>query len=347
MDLSRTAFTLLSRPWSIYQRAVQFLPPLQAREYAARKGTREKARKKKVKVEVKKVGFIPHKLREKQKDKVTVSRRINEDHKKLPIDDVWITRFHQSKVYDFSEAVECHRETHHPHIYNCPNAPIKAFIELDLKSTKKNKYVEPFNKIAKIPNVFDHGEKRSILVFCKTQEVKDEAENAGANLIFDVDFVKKIQKGDVMLPDFQFILAHPNILAELVSLRPILRKKFPNPRDETLGPDIGNMVKTFQTGIHYYAMREESELDYGWIDTSIGTINMSNKQLEENMKYLLEDINKRRPKREGPFITRVLLKSEPSIEKFKIDLVPFLGEEEGKQDDGDSDDEELTIQQKT
>ena len=32
---------------------------------AARKGTREKARQKKVKVEIKKVGFIPHNLRKK------------------------------------------------------------------------------------------------------------------------------------------------------------------------------------------------------------------------------------------------------------------------------------------
>lgn len=43
-----------------------FLPIgfLQARNYAARKGTREKARKKKVKVVIEKVGFIPHNLRE-------------------------------------------------------------------------------------------------------------------------------------------------------------------------------------------------------------------------------------------------------------------------------------------
>lgn len=34
---------------------------------AARKGTREKARKKKVKVEVQKIGFIPHNLRGKDK----------------------------------------------------------------------------------------------------------------------------------------------------------------------------------------------------------------------------------------------------------------------------------------
>jgi large subunit ribosomal protein L1 len=34
---------------------------------AARKGTREKARKAKVKVEVQKIGFIPHNLRGKNK----------------------------------------------------------------------------------------------------------------------------------------------------------------------------------------------------------------------------------------------------------------------------------------
>jgi large subunit ribosomal protein L1 len=39
---------------------------LQVRNYAARKGTREKARKKKVKVEVKKVGYIPFRLRPKK-----------------------------------------------------------------------------------------------------------------------------------------------------------------------------------------------------------------------------------------------------------------------------------------
>lgn len=38
---------------------------IQACGYAARKGTRERKRKGRVKVEVKKVGFIPHNLRDK------------------------------------------------------------------------------------------------------------------------------------------------------------------------------------------------------------------------------------------------------------------------------------------
>jgi large subunit ribosomal protein L1 len=39
---------------------------LQVRNYAARKGTREKARKKKVKVEVKKAAYVPYYLRKKK-----------------------------------------------------------------------------------------------------------------------------------------------------------------------------------------------------------------------------------------------------------------------------------------
>lgn len=38
---------------------------ISATNEAARKGTREKARKKKIKVEIKKVNFIPHNLRKK------------------------------------------------------------------------------------------------------------------------------------------------------------------------------------------------------------------------------------------------------------------------------------------
>lgn len=49
---------LTLRPQPLRQ-SVQFLHVTQVNP-AARKGTREKARKKKVKVEIKKVGFIPH-----------------------------------------------------------------------------------------------------------------------------------------------------------------------------------------------------------------------------------------------------------------------------------------------
>lgn len=55
--------TVITRP--NYGASVRLLH-LSAVTDAARKGTREKARKKKVKVEVQKVGFIPHNLRDKK-----------------------------------------------------------------------------------------------------------------------------------------------------------------------------------------------------------------------------------------------------------------------------------------
>lgn len=32
-----------------------------------------------------------------------------------------------------------------------------------------------------------------------------------------------------MLPDFDFIVAHPSILPEMVAIKGLLKKKFPNP----------------------------------------------------------------------------------------------------------------------
>lgn len=55
---------------------------------------------------------------------------------------------------------------------------------------------------------------------------------------------------------------------------------------------------------------------------------MDPNQLEENLAFLLRDIDMVRPKRQGKFICRVLLKSPPSGEKLKIN--PFLYVEEEK-----------------
>lgn len=44
-----------------------FTPLIQVRNYAARKGTRERKKKAKVKVEIQKLGFIPHNQRDREK----------------------------------------------------------------------------------------------------------------------------------------------------------------------------------------------------------------------------------------------------------------------------------------
>ncbi|XP_067004658.1 large ribosomal subunit protein uL1m [Anabrus simplex] len=313
----------------------QFLLPtlklnevLQVR-YAARKGTREKRKKKAQSAKVeKKIETVPFYLRGKGKLKVpTTKRRIEDFWKSDPVDNVWIGKYHKWRIYSFAEAVECHRETHHPTIYNVPDAPLNAFIELDMRAPKKNKFVDNFKRVVHIPYPFDLGDDRSVLVFCKSPELQKMALEAGATLCGGTELIKDVQKGEVAVQDFQFVVAHPEILPELVSVRGLMKRNFPTTRNGTLGADVAEMVSRFKFGIKYASSSDENEKDYGWIDTSIGKLDMDVSHLEANFIALLKDVDSLRPKREGPFITRCLLISAPSVERLKVNLEPYLGVE--------------------
>lgn len=291
---------------------------------AARKGTREKARKAKVKKVVEKVGFIRHDMRNKGKLNLNqTNKHIDDSWKQDPTDNCWVSKYYKWKVYTVEEAILCHRETHHPTMINLPNAPLHAHIELNMQAEKVTRFVDNFQRMVAIPHKFEHGENRNIIVFAKGQESLKEATDAGATLVGGVELIKEIQNGDLQISEYPFVLAHPNILPDLVVIRGLLKKnKFPNPRHGTLGVELADMVKKYLHGIQYSAEKDENQKDFGQIVACVGSLQMDPKQLEENLATLLKDVNAMRPKREGQFITRVLLKSPPSGETLKID--PFL-----------------------
>jgi len=311
---------------------------------AARKGTREKARKKKVKVEVQKVGWIPHNLRDKGKLSLErANKHVDDSWKQTPTDNCYIGKYYRWTVFSIADAIKAHQETHHPTMYNAPNAPLQVTIELNMQGEKKTRFVENFQRIALIPHKFDHGEDRTVLVFAKSQDLVSEAVTAGATMAGGVELIKDVQNGKLQLADYQYILAHPNILADLVTLRGLMKKRFPNPKVGTLGADITEMVQRYLNGIQYSAKQDEFQKDFGLIQTTIGTLDMEPKQLEENLIYLLKDVDTMRPKRDGKFITRTLLTSPPSSECLKID--PFLHVQEnyvkkGKTIEAEESDEE-------
>ncbi|KAG8239526.1 hypothetical protein J437_LFUL019216 [Ladona fulva] len=263
-------------PWKYITGSRNLLRPygviLSSRAYAARKGYREKAKKKKVKVEEKKVGFIPHNLRNLDKFKPTTSRRIDDSWKRDPTDDVYLGKFYKWKVYSFAEALQCHRESHHPTVYNLPSAPLNVTIELDMRADKKNKYVEKFTRIVGIPCPFNHGETRKIVAFCKSTELQQIALDAGANVSGGSELIKSIQVGDLSMHDHQYVVAHNDILPELVSIRGLLKKNFPTTRNGTLTNDVAECIERLSKGINYSTQRDSYEEDYGWIDTCLGTV---------------------------------------------------------------------------
>lgn len=99
------------------------------------------------------------------------------------------------------DAILAHRELHHPSMMNIPNAPLNIRLEIDLSTDKRNKFVDKYNKIIEFPHPYDHGEDRTILAFCQSNEMMEEARNAGAMLVGGKDIIKSIE---VII----FILSH-------------------------------------------------------------------------------------------------------------------------------------------
>ena len=85
------------------------------------------------------------------------------------------------------------------------------------------KLKDNFPKIVSIPHAFDHNEyRRSIMVFSKENRDCEIAMENGATLVGGLHLIKNIQKGDVGLHEFKFIL----------------KKKFLNVKDGTSGINI-------------------------------------------------------------------------------------------------------------
>ncbi|XP_063827254.1 large ribosomal subunit protein uL1m [Ostrinia nubilalis] len=308
--------------------------------YAARKGTRAKARAKKVKVEVTKVGFIPYNQRGKDKQIAQkINKHLDDTCKPKSEDDVYPMRYYQWVVYTVEEAVQAHQESHHPTMYNQPDALIYAQVEFNMEGVKKNRYIDSYTRLSLLPHAFPRDEERTILAFCKGQEIIKEALDAGATTAGSTELVKKIQEGEIKLSDYDYVVAHPNILTDLVPIRGLMKRRFPNVRTGTLDANLKELVKKFASGLQYKVVKDENQENFGSVEVPVGRVNMDPKQVAENVNALLKDMQAGRPKRDGLFITRCFIVSPPATQKLKIDPFVFVDRTLSKEVQEESDDE--------
>ncbi|XP_027843641.1 50S ribosomal protein L1 [Aphis gossypii] len=311
--------------------------------YRARKCTRErkaKINKKNRAANLAKARkYIPL-LKKKQLDKS--SRTIETFPWRSSNDDVYLGLFNRMRRYNLLEAILAHRELHHPTMINMPNAPLNVRFEIDLTTDKKNKFVDKYHKIIELPHPYDHGEDRTIIAFCQSAEMMDEARNAGAMLVGGKDVIKSIERGLIMLPDFQYVLAHPDILTELPAIRGLLRKRYPSLQHGTLTLDLVAMIKHYIKGIKYNMQVDPYDESLGIVEMKIGQLTDEPEHLIENFETLFKDIMTKAPKRaqQTQFIIRCLAQTPASKEKFNINLSPFVSIEEDSESDSDSDDED-------
>ena len=152
-----------------------------------------------------------------------------------------------------------------------------------------------------LPNQF-RGEKK-ILVFCKPEKEK-EAMDAGAAFAGSDELIEKIKGGWL---DFDVAVATPDMMKDVGKLGMVLGRKglMPNPKTGTVTHDLKAAVAELRKG------RTEFRSDKSnIIHLAIGKVSMEPDMVAENVKTLLEEINRKKPAdAKGDFVGSVFLTS--------------------------------------
>jgi len=300
-------------------------PMVSQQRYAARKGTRERKLVKKAKVDIKKEEFVPYHIKLAKMKAPDGPARELEKGKPEAIDDVYVTRHFMTKSISLSDAVQFHKETNHDSVYNKPNALISVKIELDMKLEKKNRYLDNFSRILLLPHHFDLNPPRKVLAFCKTDETQEEAFAGGAEAYGGVDLIKRIQSGEVSLNDYDYFVAHVNMMAEIVPIRGLMKKRFPALRNGTMGTNLAEMIERLSKGVEFSTTKDNYDLDYGSVMVPFGRLTMETSELEGNFAAILKDVETCRGRSSGAFITRCFVISPPSRERFVVNPDHYVG----------------------
>jgi large subunit ribosomal protein L1 len=116
-----------------------------------------------------------------------------------------------------------------------------------------------------------------------------EARDAGAEVVGADDLVERVQGGFL---DFDVAVATPDLMAQVGRLGRVLgpRGLMPNPKTGTVTTDVGKAVREFKGG------RVEYRTDrYGNIHVPIGKASFERRQLLENLRAVIDELQRAKP----------------------------------------------------
>jgi large subunit ribosomal protein L1 len=129
-----------------------------------------------------------------------------------------------------------------------------------------------------------------------------EAREAGADVVGADDLVERVQGGFL---DFDIAIATPDLMGQVGKVARILgpRKLMPNPKTGTVTTEVGKAVSEFKGG------RVEYRTDkFGNIHVPVGKSSFEKKQLLENVRAVLDEIQRAKPAAaKGKYIRSVTL----------------------------------------
>ena len=139
--------------------------------------------------------------------------------------------------------------------------------------------------------VLPHGTGRTqrVLVFAKAAKA-DEAREAGADFVGEMDMVEKIQKENWF--DFDVVVATPDMMGVVGRLGKVLGPKglMPSPKAGTVTPNVTQAVNEIKAGKVEYRLDKTNI-----IHCPIGKVSFGPEKLSENFAALMGAIIKAKP----------------------------------------------------
>jgi len=148
------------------------------------------------------------------------------------------------------------------------------------------------------------GKTKKVAAFVSADKEK-EAKEAGADFVYGEEEIKKIK--DTGKIEFEIAVTTPGMMPKMATIAKILGPKgiMPNPKTDTVGPDIKKMVEELKKGKTGF-----KNDDTGNVHLSIGKISFDDTKLKENFEKFLETLKKiRPPSTKGTYIKSLTITS--------------------------------------
>jgi len=155
--------------------------------------------------------------------------------------------------------------------------------------------------VVSLPN--GTGRSQRVAVFAKGDKA-EEAKKAGADLVGADDLVAKVQGGEI---DFDRCIATPDMMGLVGRLGKVLgpRGLMPNPKVGTVTNDVTQAIKDAKGGAVEFRVEKA-----GIVHAGVGKASFTEKQIEENVRALLDSVIKAKPSgAKGTYLKKIAISS--------------------------------------
>ena len=191
-----------------------------------------------------------------------------------------LSKIEKNKVYTKEEAIKLVKETSTSSF----DGSVEVAMRLNLDTKKADQQLRGAIVLPK-----GTGKTKKVLVIARGEKA-NQAKEAGADYVGDVDMLEKIEKENWF--DFDTMIATPDMMPLLGKLGKILGPKglMPNPKTGTVTVDVVKAIEEVKAGRVEY--RTDS---FGNIHGVIGKVSFSEEDLLANLEAFVSHIIKLRP----------------------------------------------------